>query len=145
MPPRLSSGFSADFPATVGLNAVAGSTFRRSRSKEPKRDPSHRLRTVIGVALIGLMLAVGIWHWWPSTSSVRERAPLDVLLITIDTLRGDALGAYGNRRTYTPAINRLAAAGARFTDAHAHNVTTLPSHANILSGKYPTAHDVRDN
>ena len=76
---------------------------------------------------------------------MREHSPLDVLLITIDTLRADALGAYGNRRSYTPAIDRLATAGARFTDAHAHNVTTLPSHANILSGKYPTEHEVRDN
>ena len=100
---------------------------------------------MVGVAFIGLMLAVSAWHWWPSTSSVRERTPLNVLLITIDTLRADALGAYGNRRADTPAINRLAAAGARFTDAHAHNVTTLPSHANILSGKYPTEHEVRDN
>ena len=31
------------------------------------------------------------------------------------------------------------------TDAHAHNVVTLPSHANILSGRYPLEHGVRDN
>ena len=44
-----------------------------------------------------------------------------------------------------PAIDRLASAGVRFDDAHTHNVTTLPSHANILSGIYPTNHGVRDN
>ena len=33
----------------------------------------------------------------------------------------------------------------RFADAHAQNVTTLPSHANIFSGRYPTGHGVRDN
>jgi arylsulfatase A-like enzyme/Tfp pilus assembly protein PilF len=79
------------------------------------------------------------------TTAPVEHPRLDVLLITIDTLRADALGAYGNRRAETPSIDRLAAGGARFDAAHAHNVTTLPSHANILSGRYPTEHGVRDN
>jgi arylsulfatase A-like enzyme/Flp pilus assembly protein TadD len=76
---------------------------------------------------------------------VRRESGLDVLLITIDTLRADALGSYGNRRAETPWIDRLAREGVRFDDAHAHNVTTLPSHANILSGLYPQEHGVRDN
>jgi choline-sulfatase len=42
-------------------------------------------------------------------------------------------------------MDRLAAGGVRFDDAHAHNVLTLPSHANLLSGRYPTDHGVRDN
>ena len=76
----------------------------------------------------------------------REReAGRNVLLITVDTLRADALGAYGRADAATPWIDRLAAAGVRFTDAHAHNVTTLASHANILSGRLPLEHGVRDN
>ena len=75
----------------------------------------------------------------------RRSTPVNVLLITVDTLRADAIGAYGNRRGTTPAIDRLAAAGVRFADAHAHAVTTLPSHASLLSGRYPTNHGVRDN
>jgi arylsulfatase A-like enzyme/Flp pilus assembly protein TadD len=67
------------------------------------------------------------------------------LLITVDTLRADAVGAYGKADALTPWMDRLAAAGVRFEDAHAHNVVTLPSHANILSGRYPTEHGVRDN
>jgi arylsulfatase A-like enzyme/Flp pilus assembly protein TadD len=68
-----------------------------------------------------------------------------VLLITVDTLRADALGAYGNKGALTPWMDRLAASGVRFDDAHAHNVVTLPSHANLLSGRYPLEHGVRDN
>jgi choline-sulfatase len=81
----------------------------------------------------------------------RERARVvrvpgfSVLLITIDTLRADAIGCYGNPRGTTPWMDRLAAAGVRFEDVHAHNVVTLASHANILSGRYPTEHGVRDN
>jgi tetratricopeptide (TPR) repeat protein len=65
--------------------------------------------------------------------------------VSIDTLRADAVGAYGNARAETPWIDRLAREGVRFTDVHAHNVVTLPSHVNILSGRYPLAHGVRDN
>ena len=42
-------------------------------------------------------------------------------------------------------LDRLAAAGRVYTDAHAHNVVTLPSHVNILTGRYPYQHGVRDN
>jgi arylsulfatase A-like enzyme/Tfp pilus assembly protein PilF len=77
--------------------------------------------------------------------TVRRAPGLDVLLITVDTLRADALGAYGNPRRATPWMDRLAASGVRFDDAHAHNVVTLPSHATILSGLHPHEHGVRDN
>lgn len=70
---------------------------------------------------------------------------VNVLLITIDTLRADAVGAYGRAGGGTPWIDGLAAAGARFTNAHAHNVVTLPSHANLLTGRLPQDHGVRDN
>jgi arylsulfatase A-like enzyme/tetratricopeptide (TPR) repeat protein len=76
---------------------------------------------------------------------VRRDPGLNVLLVTIDTLRADALGCYGHPRVETPWIDRLAREGVRFERAHAQNVVTLPSHANILSGRYPLAHGVRDN
>lgn len=68
-----------------------------------------------------------------------------VLLITIDTLRADAVGFAGNERVRTPVLDRLAERGRVFPRAHAHNVVTLPSHANILTGRYPFDHGVRDN
>ena len=76
---------------------------------------------------------------------MRREPGLSVLLITVDTLRADAVGAYGNRNALTPWMDRLAARGVLFEDAHAHNVVTLPSHANMLSGRYPLEHGVRDN
>src|SRR5262249_12716428 len=79
------------------------------------------------------------------TKAHRPEPLRNVLLITIDTLRAARLGAYGDFRARTPVIDRLARGGARFERAHAHNVVTLPSHANILSGVYPTVHGVHDN
>ncbi len=78
----------------------------------------------------------------PSDAPVGIR---DVVLVTIDTLRADALGFAGNDRVDTPALDRLAAEGWVFDNAHAHNVVTLPSHANILTGRLPFEHGVRDN
>src|SRR4029077_12328649 len=69
----------------------------------------------------------------------------DIVLVTIDTLRADAPHFAGNPRSQTPLLDRLAAAGRVYTDAHAHNVVTLPSHTNILTGLYPYQHGVRDN
>ena len=71
-------------------------------------------------------------------------AAQNVLLITIDTLRADALGCYGGPAA-TPALDRLAAEGVRFDFAHAQAVTTLSSHASILTGTYPFQHGIRDN
>jgi len=69
----------------------------------------------------------------------------DVVLITVDTLRADALGFTGNPNASTPALDRLAAGGRTFVRGYAHSVMTLPSHANLLTGLYPYRHGVRNN
>jgi arylsulfatase A-like enzyme/Flp pilus assembly protein TadD len=69
----------------------------------------------------------------------------NLLLITIDTLRADRLGAYGSETVATPAIDRLAAEGVRFARTVTPAPTTLPSHASILTGATPPRHGVRDN
>ena len=68
----------------------------------------------------------------------------NVLLVTVDTLRGDALGSDGGPAR-TPNIDAIAAAGVRFSFAHAQAVVTLPSHASILTGTYPFQHGYREN
>lgn len=68
----------------------------------------------------------------------------NILFVTIDTLRADALGSYGGK-AITPNLDRLAAHGARFTFAHSHAVVTLVSHATMLTGLYPYQHGIRDN
>jgi tetratricopeptide (TPR) repeat protein len=70
---------------------------------------------------------------------------LDIVLVTIDTLRADAVGFSGNKRVETPVLDRLASQGLVFENTHAQNVVTLPSHANILTGLYPYQHGIRDN
>ncbi len=68
-----------------------------------------------------------------------------VLLITIDTLRADRLGAYGDSRARTPAIDRLAQEGVVFERAYTPAPITLPAHASLMTGLLPPAHGVRGN
>jgi arylsulfatase A-like enzyme len=60
----------------------------------------------------------------------------DVLLITIDALRSDHVGAYGYARPTTPNIDALAASGTRFSHAYAQAPHTSFSVASMLTGKY---------
>ena len=68
-----------------------------------------------------------------------------IVLITIDTLRADRVGAYGYTKARTPHIDALAAAGLTATRAYATAPVTLPSHASMLSGRYPPVHGARHN
>ena len=127
---------------------------KKKADKPPRRDTARQppvSRRRLPVALIAgaaaiAALVVGAW-WWlraPPAFALEVNPDRNVLLITIDTLRADAIGAYGGR-ALTPNLDRLAAQGARFDFAHAHAVVTLPSHASILTGRYPYEHGIRDN
>ncbi|MEP7116435.1 MAG: sulfatase-like hydrolase/transferase [Acidobacteriota bacterium] len=78
-----------------------------------------------------------------STHATLARA--NVLLVTIDTLRADRVGAYGNRQGLTPTLDRLAREGLRVDTVHAHVPLTLPSHTALMTGTYPFVNGVRDN
>jgi arylsulfatase A-like enzyme/cytochrome c-type biogenesis protein CcmH/NrfG len=78
----------------------------------------------------------------PPASAPRAR---NLLLITVDTLRADHVGAYGWTRARTPALDRLAREGIVFDRAYAAAPITLPSHASMLTGRYPPGHGSRDN
>src|SRR4029450_6083420 len=106
-----------------------------------RRSTSRLLALLLALGSLATAVAIVL----RSGSGHEREAGRNVLLITVDTLRADALRADGRADAATPWIDRLAAAGVRFADAHAHNVTTLASHANILSGRLPTEHGVRDN
>jgi arylsulfatase A-like enzyme/Tfp pilus assembly protein PilF len=96
-----------------------------------------------GIVLLGALVLTSCGVGSPH-ADLRPIASQNVLLITIDTLRADALSCYGGPAA-TPALDRLAAQGVRFDFAHAHAVTTLASHASILTGTYPFQHGIRDN
>ena len=104
------------------------------------------------VAAVAIVAVAGAGIWW----FVRARfggqdlpagalRSYNVLLVTIDTLRADRVGAYGHAPGLTPTLDGLAAEGLRFESVHAHAPLTLPSHASIMTGRIPPRHGVRDN
>ncbi len=68
-----------------------------------------------------------------------------LLLVSIDTLRADHLGAYGAKGVETPNLDALARDGVLFERALTPVPITLPSHATLLTGWFPHRHGVRDN
>jgi len=94
-------------------------------------------------ACLGSFLFLPTIGWCRSEAS--EPAPAtDVFLVTIDTLRADHVGCYGDHEIATPALDSLAADSIRFTDAFTPSPITNSSHASILTGLLPAHHGVRD-
>ncbi len=69
---------------------------------------------------------------------------LNLLLVTIDTLRPDRLACYGYSKIETPNLDRVARQGVLFENAVAPAPLTAPSHASMLTGVYPTVNKVRN-
>ena len=85
------------------------------------------------IALLGAATAV-------SGCSKGSPAPPNVVLAVLDTVRADHLSCYGYPRPTTPTIDALAAAGDRYDLARSTSSWTLPSHASMLTGRYPFHH-----
>ena len=92
-----------------------------------------------------LFLLTLLFFFFIGLCPVSFGSDLNVMLITIDTLRTDRVSAYSSQHVQTPNMDRLGEKGAVFTKAFAHNPTTLPSHANMLTGLTPLYHGVREN
>jgi arylsulfatase A-like enzyme len=94
-------------------------------------------RAIGWVALLASLVACSEGH---------EVAPRpNVLVISVDTLRRDHLGCYGYERDTSPNIDALAARGVVFSNALSTSSWTLPSHASMLTGRYPSSHGLRDD
>jgi choline-sulfatase len=92
-------------------------------------------------AAIAVTAGVVLTRARPRTPTV----PPSLLLVTIDTLRADRVGATGGPPGLTPALDALAARGTTFAEVVSSVPLTLPSHSTIFSGLEPLHHGVRDN
>ena len=68
--------------------------------------------------------------------------PKKIILISLDTLRADHLGCYGYLRNTSPTLDTLARKGIIFMNAFSPSSFTIPSHASIFTGKYPSHHSI---
>jgi arylsulfatase len=75
----------------------------------------------------------------------RRTPPRHLILVTVDTLRADRLGAYGNPLELTPHLDALAKQSIVFRRAFAPAPFTLASLAALLTGRYPDAIGIQSN
>lgn len=125
------------------------------RNRAPKERPRpKKLRPLIlfaGIIAVGL---IAFFLLQPEKKPDEELSALwrkkgiekpNVLLITLDTTRADHLPCYGYRGGKTPHLDALAAQAVVFEECISSSPLTLPSHASIMTGLYPTFHGVRVN
>ena len=72
-------------------------------------------------------------------------APPNILVFTLDTLRADALGSYGNAKKPSPNLDALSDQGYRFTRAYTVTPLTIPAHSSLWTSLLPPRHGVQDN
>lgn len=106
--------------------------------------PSGRrcVASLLVLVLATLAIACGGSAIPPASTPAR---PSHLVLVTIDTLRADRLGAYGSTTVPTPNFDRLAREGARALDASTHAPITRPAHTSLFTARYPSEHGIRDN
>lgn len=95
------------------------------------------------ISFFSSLLLVFCFLW--SCTSGKPRPRPNIILITMDTTRMDALGCYGNAQAVTPVLDALAASGNRFSNCFVQAPITLPSHTSIMTSKNPPIHGVRNN
>ena len=94
---------------------------------------------VLGLVAAGLGLGLLVWK---QGRSVR---PANLILITVDTLRADHLGAYGYRRATSPNLDALAKESLLYRRAFSQAPETNPSLSSLMTSHYPHETQVRRN
>ncbi len=104
--------------------------------------PSRAPLLLLGALALLALAAGAAWYLYPRGEAAVSPGGtrFNVLLVSIDTLRADRTGG-----RLTPALNALAARGARFLNARSPVPLTLPAHTTLMTGLLPPRHGVRMN
>ena len=119
----------------------------RTQSPQSTQRSFFSARSASFAFIVLIVTAAGLLFWSrgspPLASGVCRGC--NVLLITIDTLRADRVGAFGGPAGLTPSLDRLASEGIQLTRAYTAAPLTLPAHASILTATSPPVHGLRTN
>src|SRR5215813_1174359 len=97
----------------------------------PAASPLHSRRHTAAIAVVAMLALAGCWR----------RSP-DVIVVLVDTMRADRLGAAGGTPGLTPFLDSLAASGTLFTNAYSTSSWTNPAVASLFTSRYPSQHRV---
>jgi arylsulfatase A-like enzyme len=100
-----------------------------------------KVRLAKRLVFISIMIALVLFLFIDHN---RKKIPRkkQIILISVDTLRGDHLSSYGYSRDTSPHLSRLVKDSAYFTNAYANGCWTMPSHMSLLTGTLPSRHGV---
>jgi arylsulfatase A-like enzyme len=127
----------ATAPAALAL-VVSLRLLRRRAPRVPDPSGPAALRAAL-VALVALAVLAG----GAAVDRLRPAAGSSLVLVSIDTLRADRLGAYGYALPTSPVLDaRLAAAGTLFESVYSQSPKTTPSHMTLFTSLYPSVHGV---
>lgn len=118
---------------------------RGTKGKRRPLDGTLRLTWIGGIccAASGSVLMTMLSCSGPAIQSTLP--PRHAILITVDTLRADRIGAYGYAESSTANLDALAAESVRFERAYSHSSKTVPSVASLVTGHLPGKHGIFDN
>jgi len=102
------------------------------------------MRLLQAMTSFAVMSVASLMAQAPPKAPATRSSGTNVLLITVDTLRADHIGAYGFKQAATPTIDTLARDGVLFERAYSQVPLTLASHTSLLTGTYPFHNGVQD-
>ena len=87
--------------------------------------------------LLKTIISIGILAFTPLTDAKASECSPNIVLIFADDLGYGDLGCYGATKLKTPNLDKLAAEGRKFTDAHSASAVCSPSRYGLMTGRYP--------
>lgn len=97
------------------------------------------------VVIILIVLSIGVWWFFYNRGASPKKQIRNIVLISMDTTRADALSCYGFKYKTTPNIDALAQEGILFEQVVSPAPMTLVAHSTMLTGTIPPYHGVHDN
>ena len=94
------------------------------------------------ITALVLTLTTGLWSEETGAAPRDSRQPLNIVLLVLDDVRWDSLGAAGNSIVRTPRIDRMAKEGVRFAQARVTTSICMVSRATLLTGQYMSRHGI---
>ena len=142
-------------PSVIAGVLAGGIAFAGARRVAAQRAWAQRLKArtwlvgdiVVLVAAVGFSLVPHTLDQPPQSVAQTSTgtSKYNVLIVTIDTLRGDSIGLDGNTTVKTPNLDRLGQSGTWFTNAIVQQPNTNASHTSIFTGVFPFVHGVRQH
>ena len=131
----------------LGIVALARRLTRRWRPVHARAHIDTKMTrrvamlALAAVAVAATFVAIRTSPPPPGTAAGSIPAGLpNVLIVILDTARADHFSAYGYARQTSPSLHRLASEGALFLRASSTATWTLPAHASLFTGQYPSTH-----